>query len=61
MTETLNSIYLRLNVDMQNLASKAVAQIIVKIIYANDGGMTKGEIKKKLAKITKDLCRFFLF
>lgn len=51
MTETLNSIYLRLNVDMQNLASKAVAQIIVKIVYANEGGMTKGEIKEKLAKV----------
>lgn len=51
MTEALNSIYLRLNVNMQNLASKAVAQIIVKIVYANDGGMTKGEIKEKLAKV----------
>ena len=51
MTETLNSIYLRLNVDMQNLASKALAQIIVKIVYANEGGMTKGDIKDKMAKV----------
>lgn len=51
MTETLNSIYLRLNVDMQNLASKAIAQIIVKLVYANEGGMTKGEIMDKLAKV----------
>ena len=51
MTETLNSIYLRLNVDMQNLASKAIAQIIVKLVYANEGGMTKGEIMGKLAKV----------
>ncbi len=36
---------------MQNLASKAVAQIIVKLVYANEGGMTKGEIKDKLAKV----------
>lgn len=51
MTETLNSIYLRLNVDMQSLASKAIAQIIVKLVYANDGALTKGEIKDKLAKV----------
>lgn len=36
---------------MQNLASKAVAQIIIKIVYANDGGMTKGEIKENWLKL----------
>ena len=36
---------------MQNLASKAIAQIIVKLVYANEGGMTKGEITEKLAKV----------
>lgn len=51
MTETLNSIYLRLNVDMQNLASKAIAQIIVKLVYASETGLTKDEIVEKLAKV----------
>lgn len=39
---------------MQYLASKAIAQIIVKIVYSNsDGSMTLGEIKKELAKLNE--------
>lgn len=54
MIDTLNSIYLRLDVNMQYLASKAIAQIIVKIVYSNsDGSMTVGEIKKELAKLNE--------
>lgn len=53
MIDTLNSIYLRLNVSMQNLASKALAQIIVKLVYVNEAGMTKSEIKANLAKVNE--------
>lgn len=70
MQDALKSIYLRLDVNMQYLASKAIAQIIIKIVYANGGPMSAGEIKKELAKandgksfddyeingILKDLC-----
>ena len=70
MQDALKSIYLRLDVNMQYLASKAIAQIIIKIVYANGGSMSAGEIKKELAKanegksfddneinaILKDLC-----
>lgn len=51
MIDTLNSIYLRLDVDMQNLASKAIAQIIVKIVYSNENSMSKKDIKEELAKV----------
>lgn len=51
MIDTLNSIYLRLDVGMQNLASKALAQLIVKIVYSNEGSVTKREIKEQLAVV----------
>jgi len=51
MIDTLNSIYLRLDVDMQNLASKAIAQIIVKIVYSHENSMSKKDIKEELAKV----------
>jgi hypothetical protein len=51
MKDTLKSIYLRLDVDMQNLASKAIAQIIVKIVYSHEKSMSKNDIKEELAKI----------
>lgn len=51
MKDTLNSIYLRLDVDMQNLASKAIAQIIVKIVYSHENSMSKNDIKEELAKV----------
>ena len=60
MTETLNSIYLRLNVDMQNLASKAIAQITVKLVYANEGGMTKSEIMGQLAKVNQRIALVYV-
>lgn len=50
MQDALKSIYLRLDVNMQYLASKAIAQIIIKIVYANGGSMSAREIKKELAK-----------
>jgi hypothetical protein len=53
MDKTLRSIYLRLDVNMQHLTSKAIAQIIVKLIYANNGGMRKNEIKDALAKVNE--------
>lgn len=54
MIDTLNSIYLRLDGNMQYLISKAISQIIVKIVYSNsDGSMTVGEIKKELAKLNE--------
>ena len=53
MDKTLRSIYLRLDVNMQHLTSKAIAQIIVKIIYTNEGGMKKNEIKEALAKVNE--------
>lgn len=53
MDKTLRSIYLRLDVNMQHLTSKAIAQIVVKLIYANNGGMKKHEIKEALAKVNE--------
>lgn len=53
MIDTLKSIYLHLDVDMQNLASKAIAQIIVKIVYSHGGSMSKSEIKTALAQINE--------
>lgn len=51
MKEALNSIYLRLDVNMQYLASKAIAQIIIKILYSNGSSMSANEIKSELARI----------
>lgn len=52
MQDTLNSIYLRLDINMRYLASKAIAQIIVKIVYSNgDGSMTAFDIKTELTKL----------
>ena len=56
MIDTLNSIYLRLDVDMQNLAEKALAQLIVKIVYSTDNSMSKTDIKAKLKEINAGLC-----
>ena len=51
LNDTLNSIFVRLDVSMQNLSSKALAQLIVKILYAHDRRMNKNEIKEELAKV----------
>lgn len=52
MQDTLNSIYLRLDVNMQYLTSKAIAQLIVKILYSNgDSSMSASEIKQELANM----------
>jgi len=52
MKDTLNSIYLRLDVNMQYLTSKAIAQIIVKMLYSNgNASMSAGDIKRELAKL----------
>lgn len=51
MNTTLSSIFLRLDVNMCNLTSKAIAQIIVKIIYSNESPMSKRDIKESLANI----------
>ena len=53
MDKTLRSIYLRLDVNMQHLTSKAIAQIIVKLIYTSEHGMKKNEIKDALAKVNE--------
>ena len=54
MKETLHSIYLRLDVNMQYLTSKAIAQIIVKILYSKGNtSMTVGEIKRELAELNE--------
>ena len=53
MDKTLRSIYLRLDVNMQHLASKAIAQIIVKLIYISEHGMKKREIKDALARVNE--------
>ena len=44
MNDTLNSIFVRLDVSLQNLSSKAIAQIIVKLLYKHDGRMKKQAI-----------------
>jgi len=36
---------------MQYLASKAIAQIVIKIVFSNGGSMTANDIKKELAKV----------
>lgn len=51
MQDSLNSIYLRLDVNMQYLASKAIAQIIIKIVFSNGGSMSAEEIKEQLSKV----------
>ena len=48
---TLQSIYVRLNSNLQNLSSKAIAQIIIKIVYKKGTSLTKQEIKDALAEI----------
>lgn len=48
---TLQSIYVRLNSNLQNLTSKAIAQIIIKIVYVNNRSLTKQEIKDALAVV----------
>lgn len=53
MQETLNSVYLKLDINMQYLTSKAIAQIIVKIVYQQGCSMTVGEIKSELAKLNE--------
>ena len=51
MKDTLNSIYLKLDSGMQYLASQAVAQIIVKIIYSNENSMSAKEIKMQISRV----------
>ena len=51
MNDTLNSIFVRLDVSLQNLSSKAIAQIIVKLLYKHDGRMKKQAIYDALAKV----------
>ena len=51
MNETLNSIFVRLDVNLKNLTSRAIAQIIVKILYAYNGAMSKKDIKDELSII----------
>ena len=51
MNDTLNSIFVRLDVSLQNLSSKAIAQIIVKLLYKHDGRMKKQAIYDALANV----------
>lgn len=51
MNDTLNSIFVRLDVSLQNLSSKAIAQIIIKLLYKHDGRMKKQAIYDALAKV----------
>ncbi len=52
INETLNSIFVRLDLNMQNLASKALAQLIVKLLYAHaPSRLNKNKIKEELAKV----------
>ena len=51
MNDILSSIFVRLDLNMQNLSSKALAQLIVKILYAHDTRMSKNEIMDELAKV----------
>lgn len=53
MDNTLRTIYLRLDANMQHLTSKAIAQIIVKLIYTKENGMKKSEINDTLAKVNE--------
>lgn len=51
MNDTLNSIFVRLDVNLQNLSSKAIAQIIVKLLYKHNGRMKKQAIYDALADV----------
>lgn len=51
MNDTLNSIFVRLDVGLQNLSSKAIAQIIVKLLYKHEGRVKKSTIYEELAEI----------
>lgn len=51
MNDTLNSIFVRLDVSLHNLSSKAIAQIIVKLLYKHDGRMKKQAIYDALANV----------
>lgn len=53
MDGTLKSIFVRLNVNMQNLTNKAIAQIIIKIVFMHGDRMSKNEIKEELAKLNE--------
>ena len=50
MNDTLNSIFVRLDINLQNLSDKAIAQLIVKLLYQN-GRMKKQEIYDAVAKL----------
>lgn len=50
MNDTLNSIFVRLDINLQNLSDKAIAQLIVKLLYQNDR-MKKQAIYDAVAKI----------
>lgn len=51
MNDTLNSIFVRLDISLQNLSSKAIAQIIVKLLYKHGGRMKKQAIYEALANV----------
>ena len=51
MNDTLNSIFVRIDVSLQNLSSKAIAQIIVKLLYKHGGRMKKQAIYEALANV----------
>lgn len=46
MNDTLNSIFVRLDISLQNLSSKAIAQIIVKLLYKHGGRMKNKQFMK---------------
>lgn len=49
INDTLNSIFVKLDISLQNLTSKAIAQVIVKLLYRHDGRMKKQAIYDALA------------
>ena len=51
MNNTLNSIFVRLDVGLQYLSSKALAQIIVKLLYMKNARMKKSAIYEAVASI----------
>ena len=51
MDKTLSSIFVHLDMGMKSLSEKAIAQIIIKVLYASENAMSKAEIKDALAKI----------
>lgn len=51
MNNTLNSIFVRLDVSLQYLSSKALAQIIVKLLYMKNARMKKSAIYEAVASI----------